>query len=239
MTGKPLNILAFDTSLQGLSVGALNQEGGKHASYVDDEPRGQAEKLIPVAQDVLQECGIGFDDLDMIVTTKGPGAFTGLRIGLSSAKTFAMFPDVRAIGIPTLEAVAYDVMHRGNITGKFAVIGETKRRDFYIQIFDEGGKPVSEPEAKEIEDIEQMLGPDELTLAGDGVSRFLDTSQREWNIQYLPDFSVIDPQSLCHMGLDIFTNGMQDNFDLEPIYLRGADVSVSKQKFRKIEGSFA
>ena len=82
-------ILVLDTAMSG--CGAAYYDAAKEACFskVQDMPRGQSEHIVPFAQDVLDDGGASFEDLDAVVVTLGPGAFTGIRIGVSAAKAFS------------------------------------------------------------------------------------------------------------------------------------------------------
>ena len=95
-----LNILAFDTAMSGISIGAVNKDG-KSAQRVMETARGQAAHLIPLIQETLEEIDVSFQDLDVIGVTRGPGSFTGLRIGLTTARTLGLSLNIPVIGLNT------------------------------------------------------------------------------------------------------------------------------------------
>lgn len=68
--------------------------------------RGQAERLAPMVREIMDEAGIAFAALDRIAVTKGPGSFTGVRVGLSFARALALALGKQCIGVSTLEALA-------------------------------------------------------------------------------------------------------------------------------------
>lgn len=75
--------------------------------------RGQAERLAPMVREVMQTAGVAFAELDRIAVTKGPGSFTGVRVGLSFARALALALDKPCIGVSTLEALALSESEAG------------------------------------------------------------------------------------------------------------------------------
>ena len=137
----PRYILAFDTAMGGCSVAVWNAETGDSVSETRRMTRGQSEILVPMVQDILARAGRKFSDLGLIATTIGPGAFTGLRIGLSTARSFGLALDVPVAGVLTTEAIARMAQEKTNSANKIVVIIETKREDFYVQ--DGSDEPVA------------------------------------------------------------------------------------------------
>ncbi|MGX9351219.1 tRNA (adenosine(37)-N6)-threonylcarbamoyltransferase complex dimerization subunit type 1 TsaB [Shimia sp. W99] len=106
MTDTPL-ILAFDTS--GPAVAAALLRGPDVLAVVcEDMKRGQAERLMPLLEELLQEAGFGWKDLDNIGVGIGPGNFTGIRISVSTARGLALGLGIPAIGVSTFEATSLD-----------------------------------------------------------------------------------------------------------------------------------
>ena len=186
--------------------------------------RGQAEFLVPFAQEAIEQCGVSYKDLDAIICTNGPGAFTGLRIALSAARAFSLSLNIPVFGITTLQALAMTYVQTHNKA--CTVLVETKRKDFYVQSFDEAGQAVSEALALEADEID-VQG----VLIGDAVERFCDLSGEGFEKDggyTLPDLEMIGA---------MFIKGEHKIFkeDPQPVYLRGADVSLPKKKFRVLK----
>jgi tRNA threonylcarbamoyl adenosine modification protein YeaZ len=79
---------------------------------LEEMSRGQAERLMPLLQEVLTEAGKDWPDLDRIGVGIGPGNFTGIRISVSAARGLAMGLDIPAVGVSTFEAIALDAPNR-------------------------------------------------------------------------------------------------------------------------------
>lgn len=102
-----MKILSLDTAMAACSVAVVDtahDEPLAHA-FVPME-RGHAEALAPMVQQVMQEAGLGFGDIDRIVVTTGPGTFTGVRIGLSLARGLGLARVIPVVGIDTLTAIS-------------------------------------------------------------------------------------------------------------------------------------
>ena len=220
MTTKFQNILAFDTALQGCSVGIC--VGGKVFAHNEKMASGQGEKLIPIINDVMAQAGVKFSDLDAIVTTVGPGAFTGLRIGLSAAKSMGLAVDKPVFGITTLQALALQYVDDKSPTHPLAVILETKREDFYFQSFDKNAKAEGEAKAIAGDALKKILERGDYVMIGDGVERFARPVEIEAPC-LLVDAGFVAKYFYENQGADVFSN------DVAPLYLRGADVSTPKK----------
>ena len=125
-------ILAFDTAMSGISVGVIGSNGHICSRQVQTE-RGQASLLIPIIDEVLKEAELSIKDVDLLACSKGPGSFTGLRIGLTMAKSLKLALNIPLIGISNLEIMAH---HYQNEYEPLLVVLETKRQLFYAQYFD-------------------------------------------------------------------------------------------------------
>lgn len=97
------NILAFDTSLPQISA-ALSSDV-IIAEHDEQMARGQAEKLMPVLENLLREAGGDWSNLDLIAVGVGPGNFTGIRISVSAARGLALGLGIPAIGVSMFEAL--------------------------------------------------------------------------------------------------------------------------------------
>lgn len=102
-----LKILAVDTATEACSAALL--VGDKLFSRWEEAPRDHTRKILPMVQAVLDESGLSLDQLDAIAFGRGPGSFTGVRIGISVAQGLAFGVGVPLIGISTLAAMAQGV----------------------------------------------------------------------------------------------------------------------------------
>ena len=233
-----MKILAFDTALAGCAVAVLDTETGKCTARLRPQQRGQSETLVPLIKVVVEEAGMAFDDLDRIVTTIGPGSFTGLRIGLSAARSFALALDIPVDGVLTTECVVACFFNKNNaLNGTLLCALETKREDFYVQAFSFENKALGDavaiPAQRVLGDYKDMP----LTLCGDGVIRLKDELADAWPQAWnaVEGFDLIDPAVLAQLGAARAESGMLT--PPGPVYLRGADVSQPNRPGRTIAES--
>ena len=131
-------LLIFDTS-GGACSAAVWADGRVAAERFEAMARGQAERLLPMIEETLAAAGLAHGQLDAIGVTRGPGAFTGIRIGLAAARGLALALDIPTIGITTFEALAVRAPEG------CAVAIDTKRGDVFFQLFGPGGVAEGEP----------------------------------------------------------------------------------------------
>ena len=136
-------VLGLDTCLAACSVAVI--DGARVLAHRSEAmARGHQERLAPMAQAVMADAGLGFDELERVGVTIGPGSFTGLRVGVAFAKGLSAALGVPLIGVGVLEALAAEVGD-GLV---FAAV-DARRDQLYLQGFD-GGRSIMAPDGLEI-----------------------------------------------------------------------------------------
>src|SRR5436309_1668265 len=106
-------ILGFDTATRATAV-ALANHGGDTFEARDDPPRGErprhAARLLPLCAEVLDRAGISYHDLERLAVGVGPGTFTGLRIGVATARALAQASGIALVGVSTLHSLALNAL---------------------------------------------------------------------------------------------------------------------------------
>jgi tRNA threonylcarbamoyladenosine biosynthesis protein TsaB len=134
-------VLAIDTSTAACSA-ALWRDGAVRARRYEVLGRGHAENLLAMIDDVNSDAGVVPDALTLIAVTTGPGAFTGIRLGLATARGLALALGIPCAGFTTTETMAAAV--RAGPGEAVVAVLDSKRGDFYVQVFDGSGQALSE-----------------------------------------------------------------------------------------------
>lgn len=127
----PQTILALDASGDRSTVGVLAASGAICEAETD-AGRKHGRDLLPRIRDLLREAGLSPRDLGVVAVGLGPGSYTGMRIGLTAARTLAYAVGARLVGLDSLEAVAWNAPAHAM---RVAVVGDAQRGDVYAAGF--------------------------------------------------------------------------------------------------------
>lgn len=225
-----MKILSLNTAMDGVGVGFYDPDSDQSAARQMETVRGQAENLIPMAQGVLADVGVKFADLGAIVTVIGPGSFTGLRLCLSAAKSFSLALDIPVYGVTSLQALALQYVRDHKGEREICVVIETKRSDYYAQVFSATGYAVSEAASLEGDALDALLADFAGVVIGDAALRYSEQASID-TLDFVSGYEGIEADYLARLytqAPEWFTDAV------EPLYLRGADVSISKRKQRAL-----
>ena len=170
-------LLALDTSTAQVSV-AFGDGGAVVGSVQLTGGRRHAEQLAPAIEYLRRECGVALDRLAAIAVGTGPGLFTGLRVGVTTAKVMAQALRIPVVGVPSLDLVAYPLRHSERT---IVAVLDARRREVFAARYQPvpgGVQRVSDyavhAPAELVADLAADVGesPHGLLLAGDGVARF-------------------------------------------------------------------
>lgn len=217
-----MKILAFDISSNQCAISILDDKGMEIGSFYEEMVFGQAEALIPAISDCLGEIKVDISEIDLIGVTVGPGSFTGIRAGIATARSLALALEVPAIGISTLRVFFEQQSKRKD---KNLVVVETKRADFYYQIFDKCGVELCKAGTGFSKDIIKEVGGN-CKITGDGKARFIS----EIGVDGSLDNIKIKSETIGKIALKEYLankekiDGDRKKFYPSPLYLRAATV---------------
>jgi tRNA threonylcarbamoyl adenosine modification protein YeaZ len=227
-----MNILALDTSMGACSAAVLRAANGArrlHALQVD-MPRGHAEALMPMIEEVLAEAEVTSRDLDLIAATVGPGSFTGVRIAIAAARGLALVTEAKLFGTDSLTVMARAAILAGAAPkGPFAAAVDARRGMIYLGLYDETGRRLEGP-LLIAPDAAVRLLPGTLCLAaGNGAQLLADAAAgRRRSIETTLLTLQPSAEALAEMALE----SGETSASLRPLYLRPPD---AKTQARAVE----
>jgi tRNA threonylcarbamoyl adenosine modification protein YeaZ len=139
-------LLAFDTATPFVTV-ALHDGEKTVVERRSQERMKHGEQLAPLIDAALRDAGVVRQDLTAIAVGVGPGPFTGLRVGLVTARTLAFVLEIPVYGVCSLDVIAVEAAHDGPpIGGDFSVATDARRKEVYFAAYDDQGRRLDGPE---------------------------------------------------------------------------------------------
>ena len=225
-------ILLIETATAQLSA-ALAEDGVVVASRLCGEPRMQASLTAPFVKEVLDEKGLSVKDLDAVCVGKGPGSYTGLRVGVSTAKGLCF-----GAGIPLLSAGTPDILvseaHRLGVVPagcRYIVpMVDARRMEVYAAVFTLDGRQLTEtkPVIVEADSFAAELAEGPVLFIGDGALKCRETllSENAFFTEAFPTAMAMAPLAEAAYAQKRF----EDVAYFEPFYLKDFVATVSRKK---------
>ena len=202
-------LLAFDTATPAVAVALHDGERVVAESTVVDAMR-HGELLAPGITAVLAEAGAVRQDLTAVAVGVGPGPFTGLRVGLVTARTLASVLEIPVYGVCTLDVLAAEAVDTSAVTGPFIVATDARRKEVYWASYDEAGIRLDGPHVSRPADV-ATDGP----VVGRGALLYPDA---------FPAF-VAPEHPRAGVLAEVVVAERAELLDPEPLYLRRPDVA--------------
>lgn len=216
-------ILALETTGAHASV-AIIDENGHVAEKRSEDVLNHLQSLMPMTKQLLEEKNLQLKDMTAVAASKGPGSFTGIRIGVSSARALAQVLDLPAIGVPTLKAFAYNVPdYRGLICPVF----DARRSQVYAGAYRWKDGEIEEivtgaPYTIEVF-LEKVRAADkERMFFGDGIKAYQEHFRGETLAPEEMRFQ--SAASVSFLAKDMWQQGLAVSYEeLKPEYMRKAE----------------
>lgn len=231
-----MKVLALDTSTL-MSTCAVIENGRLLGEYSLSRDMSHSERLVPMIEEILAELDIKIGEIDLYAVAKGPGSFTGLRIGVATVKSFAHVFNKPVVGISTLEALAYNMPYHSVVVPML----DARRDRVYSGIYtwqDGNIKCLEEDRAINIEDyLEELSTYDRVYINGDGADVYRDIIAEK--LGHKAVFAKIGQNScravaLAELALEKYDKGQVDDFySLVPEYLRMSQAERQKKQGEK------
>ncbi len=202
-------LLALDTSTPLVSV-ALAEDGEVVTEETSDRPMQHGEQLAPMISRALAAVGALRQDVTAVAVGVGPGPYTGLRVGIVTARTFALVLGIPTYGVCSLDVLAAAAVDAG-VDVPFLATTDARRKELFWAAYDEGGRRTGGPSVGKPETL-----PADLLVVGAGPELYPSTFPRTRGPSR-PDAATL---------ARVVTEERAELLDPDPIYLRRPDAAV-------------
>jgi tRNA threonylcarbamoyladenosine biosynthesis protein TsaB len=225
-----MRVLGIETSGR-LGGFAVVDDSRLESELISDITGRHVEKGVAMIEEVLGRAAQTVDSLDGIAVSLGPGSFTGLRVGLSTAKGICLGRGIPLVGVPTLDSMAQSI---GYWDGLIVPARDARRGEIYFSIYrseDYSVRRVTDylamPPDKVIEAIENMADKQPVLVTGDALVRYGDaiSSGLSSRVALAPEAQwIARPGIVATIGLSLLEAGKTADIDtLEPMYVRPSE----------------
>lgn len=216
-------VLSIDSSSKVATVALLNDDT-LLGEYVINDKREHSVLLMPMIENLLKDCELTINDIDGFVVSKGPGSFTGLRIGMATIKGLSFGANNPYISLSSLDGLAYSLSY---FNGIICPIMDALRENVYTALYkNEDGefKNIMEPTPMELPDLLEMLKEknEEVIFTGDGLLKHKEYIKVNFpNAKFASNHvSLTRASSIGELGLNLLKQGIKDDPNSAPVYLK-------------------
>lgn len=220
-----MKILSIDTASDICGVSIL-EDFNLIKQLDSNSGRTHSENLMPMVQDIISECNLSLKDINLLVCDKGPGSFTGIRIGVATVKAFHDSLNIPCIGISSLEALAYNLKDCITVNSYICSMIDCKNNNCYYAIYqfkDNKFIEISEPKTDNLENILNILSSySNITCIGDASIIYKDILLSQFpNLRLYPkERNCLNSYSLGIAGLNKFINNNKVSENILPLYIK-------------------
>ena len=208
-------ILGIETTGKVGSV-AIVDESGKTVNRVTTDSMSHLRELVPMIKELVDELGISLNELDAIAVSVGPGSFTGIRIGLATAKTLAQTLGKKCISVNSLGIFK----EKADSDNKVAVIYNARRGQVYGAIYGNDGSEILAPGPYMLDEVLEVAEAyDDIKWYGDGVIAYADRLSG-MNIAEVDEMNQSADMVCRYASLKLEDGELLDFDQLEPEYMR-------------------
>lgn len=213
-----MNLLAIDTAANLCAVCVLDVEtGAERGRVVHDIGKGHAELLMGVIEETLKVAKLDYPSLGRIAVSTGPGSFTGVRVGVATARGLALALKIPATGITTLEAIAAETRRQFPARPVMVAI-DARREELYAAIYDEFANILYAPAVIDLQDAAMLAREYRPVLAGSAAGMVAEATAPDtfdvWSLAATADIGVY-----AKLAAAKDPNGEKP----KPVYLREPD----------------
>ena len=226
-------ILNIETSTRICSV-ALAVDGKIIMLKESGEKNAHASNITLFSESVVHEAQLSFDQLDAVAVSMGPGSYTGLRIGVSTAKGYCYALDIPLLAIGTLKALAYGMIQDISTPDDhlFIPLLDARRMEVYMAVYDSRLNPVQPVRAEVVDEnsFSELLKKNKVVFAGDGAAKCKDLFQDHPNARFLEDLHPSSSFIAPLANSKFLQKQFEDVAYFEPFYLKDFVAGIPKVK---------
>jgi len=210
-------ILNIETATKNCSVSLAKNGETILCKEIAEQGYSHAEKLHLFIEEIIKETGISVNDLNGIAVSKGPGSYTGLRIGVSSAKGLCYALGIPLISVDTLQVLAKQVVIEN---GLIVPMLDARRMEVYSAIFDKSYSKINEVQAEILTENSYAEITDTIYFIGDCQEK-CKTVLTATNFHFLPEIVFPSANEMSALSFEKFINAdFEDVAYFEPFYLK-------------------
>ena len=235
-----MKVLGIDTSSNATSI-AVIEDNKLICEYTINTKTTHSQKLMPMIENMLKISEINVNDMDMISICQGPGSFTGLRIGMATAKALSHVNNLPIVGVNSLELLA------GNMDlsdKKICSILDAQRTQVNMGQYKFENNKLVEIKSVDVVEIDELLeelksSNEEWILVGEAVYKYEDKIKEIENICVpAPSHNVNKASSLCTIAMNKYNQNIDvyDCYTINPVYIRKSQAEVQyDEKMKRLK----
>ncbi|SFC32196.1 tRNA (adenosine(37)-N6)-threonylcarbamoyltransferase complex dimerization subunit type 1 TsaB [Clostridium uliginosum] len=233
-------VLSLDSSSKVATVALMNDDKLLGEIILNDK-KEHSIILMTIIQDLLKNNNLNIDDIDGFVVSKGPGSFTGLRIGMATVKGLSFGSDKPYVSISSLDALAFSI---ASFDGIICPVMDALRNNVYTSLYRscngslEKIMDYSALDVNELVDILNAKG-EKVMFIGDGLINNKEYLVENCSNCYFPPnhLNLIRASSLGELGIKMLKNGQCDDPNSAPFYLKKPQAEREYEKRMKLSNA--
>jgi len=238
-----MKVLGIDTSSMAASI-AVIEDDTLICEFVVNDTKTHSQKLMVMIEEMLKISDIDVNEIDLLAVCIGPGSFTGIRIGVATAKAISHVNDIPIVAVNSLESIAQNA----SLSDKIILpILDAQKNQVYSAEYKYGkdGKfggieTISDIQIKEIEAlVDEIKNSDkEYVILGEAVYKYIDKFKELKNVKVCDSiYNVSKGSSLCLCGINKFRQekDIYNCYDIKPMYIKKSQAEIQyEQKHKEV-----
>ena len=214
-------ILALDTATEACSVALLHN--GKISTIDEISPRSHTQRILPMVDELLTQANIQIKDVNYLVFGRGPGSFTGVRIGVSVAQGLAMGANLPVVAVSNLKAMAEEAYQKLGAEKVIALI-DARMNEVYFAQFERNGEQWNEVVVEQVcspeKAISQFQVSENVVVVGTGWAAYSQFSEQNLPL-VVSEITLPSAEYMLSIAeVEIQNSNTQSALEIEPVYLR-------------------